>query len=195
MRERDEELHVNIPAGRILRFLVCFVGCFLHCCLQSPSPAPLQGSAGTAAKAGQKTDLNLITTPAGTGTYTVRRTGHAAQQEIIPVQGDGAAGLRRTGSAAIPCQRGGTTGHHSCAHHVLGVQRGGRFHVPHAIHTFFWQVGNDMYFALLTRPDTGIQSIEALRGKRVTYEYPAPRCSRGSASFTFRPVGWIPRRT
>ena len=174
MRGRDEELHVNTPAGRILRSLAPFLALFPILSLAITLPWGHYNEAqAQPAKAGQKTDLNLITTPAGTGTYTIAvRQGMLLNKKLsqfkVTVQ-------PASGALVLP----------------RFLDKGEAQLVTIAAPTMYWaykgeedftspmpslrllQVGNDMYFALLTRPDTGIQSIEALRGKRVTYEYPS----------------------
>jgi len=125
------------------------------------------------AKAGQKTDLNLITTPAGTGTYTVAvgqgmlLNKKLSQFKVTVQPASGALALPRflaKGEAQLVAIAAPT---------IYWAYRGEEDFTSPLPSLRLLQSGNDMYFAFLTRPDTGIQSIEALRGKRVTYDYPS----------------------
>ena len=153
-----------------------------------------KGQAQQPPKAGQKTDLNLITTPAGTGTYTVAvgqgmlLNKKLSQFKVAVQPASGALVLPRflaKGEAQLVTIAAPT---------MYWAYRGEEDFTSPLPSLRLLQVGNDMYFALLTRPDTGIQSIEALRGKRVTYEYPSATLLTRLGQLHLQASGLDPRK-
>ena len=123
----------------------------------------------------QKVDLNLITTPAGTGTYTI-----AVGQGMLlnkKLSGYKVAVQPASGALALPrlLAKGEAQLVTIASPTMYWAYRGEEDFTSPLPSMRLLQSGNDMYFALLTRPDSGIHTIEGLRGKRVTYEIPSAR--------------------
>jgi TRAP transporter TAXI family solute receptor len=188
VRGREAEVHISIPGVRVFLFFFLSLAITLswgHC---------NEGRAQQPAKGGQKTALNLITTPAGTGTYTVAVGQGTLLNKKLPqfkvtVQpASGALALPRLlakGEAQLVTIAAPT---------MYWAYRGEEDFTSPLPSLRLLQSGNDMYFALLTRSDTGIQTIEELRGKRVTYEIPSARLITKLGMLHLQAFGLDPRK-
>lgn len=159
------------------------------------SDADAQQTAPSKAGGGQKIDLNLITTPTGTGTYTIG----VGQGMLLSKKLPNYKVAVQPASGALALPRLLATGEGQiitiAAPTVYWAYRGEEDFSPTRISSIrLLQAGNDMYFAFITRPDTGIQGIEQLKGRRVTYEIPSARLITKLGQLHLQAFGLDPKK-